>query len=313
MMSADDYSGFTVHQQGTAASTTRDQMARVKNRAAVEVQKLSERLSAFGEKAKRVLTGQNQNGGRGNYANLSESLLSADGAAEDGPAENGANNQQQHSTYVAPETLSAMAGVGDVPSDAETMVQTTMLAREAAELLWETIAFQSGSEGKDDQMAAQTRDLVEKANLLSCQLRGLVRDLLQTGGGGTAEQETMLASALEAKDMLDSCLNEVQGTSADVAASAEGAPAPQQGAPQVQEQQSPNANGSEGKLDTIDALEPPPLIQLDEVAPAPTTQAPTSSTGLTAAGSPGGGSDPFAASPTIYDANFDALPPSKKN
>ena len=46
--------------------------------------------------------------------------------------------------------LGSTAGglVGEIPSQEELMVQTTHLAREAAELLWETIAFQAGCDEK---------------------------------------------------------------------------------------------------------------------------------------------------------------------
>ena len=56
-------------------------------------------------------------------------------------------------------------------------------------------------------MVAQLEDLAQKAGLLNSQLRGLVRNQLEGVGSGS---ESVLASALEAKDMLDSCLSQYE-------------------------------------------------------------------------------------------------------
>ncbi len=123
-------------------------------------------------------------------------------------------------------------------------------------------------------------DLAEKADLLASQLRGLIRDHLQQPGGA----ESILAEALEAKDMLDSCLSEYNNAS-----SSDG---------------NGNSNDKGGatleKVDTQDILEAPPLIQLDDQAPAQATAA------MAGAGASGGALPP-SNPPTDPFASFDAL------
>lgn len=281
---ADDWNMTTdaVDRRETGAS-------KFKQRAAQEIKNLSDRLSAFGEKAKRALTGQGRgdHSHAGAYNNLNESLLSQE-VSEEG----GEGGQTVAAMANAGPELAAGAGginpgstagglVGEIPSQEELMVQTTHLAREAAELLWETIAFQAGCDEKDPQMVAQLEDLAQKAGLLNSQLRGLVRNQLEGVGSGS---ESVLASALEAKDMLDSCLSQYEhpsGGGGDHGGAAEATPAA-------------NANQAPQHLEAVDALEPPPLIQLDDDAPAPSGQTPTVTTPLSAAHNP-----------------FDALPPSQ--
>jgi len=284
---ADDYHMSTQPYQ-------RDSTAeRLKTKAAEVGQKLSERLSAFGEKAKRVLTGQarGDTSHAGAYANLNESLLSQDGGdASQSAGLHAATNGLPPSSHAGIATASsgseAVPGLADIPSEAEMMVQTTLLAQEAAELLWETIAFQAGSENKDPQMVAQMTDLTEKAEMLNSQLRGLIRNHLQGTTDGTSEQ--MLASALEAKDMLDSCLTEYKKTCGSGSVPSEHQNQQQVAADPPQQQH----------LDTIDAVEPAPLIDLDDLLPAPSTQAPTATTHLTAPGAdPFAGSSPGAGAP----------------
>ena len=148
---ADDWNMTTdaVDRRETGAS-------KFKQRAAQEIKNLSDRLSAFGEKAKRALTGQGRgdHSHAGAYNNLNESLLSQE-ASEEG----GEGGQTVAAMANAGPELAAGAGginpgstagglVGEIPSQEELMVQTTHLAREAAELLWETIAFQAGCDEK---------------------------------------------------------------------------------------------------------------------------------------------------------------------
>ncbi|WZN67140.1 hypothetical protein HKI87_18g87120 [Chloropicon roscoffensis] len=281
---ADDWNMTTdaVDRRETGAS-------KFKQRAAQEIKNLSDRLSAFGEKAKRALTGQGRgdHSHAGAYNNLNESLLSQEMSEEGGEG-----GQTVAAMANAGPELAAGAGginpgstagglVGEIPSQEELMVQTTHLAREAAELLWETIAFQAGCDEKDPQMVAQLEDLAQKAGLLNSQLRGLVRNQLEGVGSGS---ESVLASALEAKDMLDSCLSQYEhpsGGGGDHGGAAEATPAA-------------NANQAPQHLEAVDALEPPPLIQLGDDAPAPSGQTPTVTTPLSAAHNP-----------------FDALPPSQ--
>lgn len=119
MMAADDYhmrsSELEFRERESAAT-------RIRTRAAQEMSKLSERLSAFGEKAKRVLTGQ----GRGDmshagaYNNLNESLLSEEG---DGSAigQDSSLSQSYHrsANYVAPvpRTSGVVPGMAEIPSE----------------------------------------------------------------------------------------------------------------------------------------------------------------------------------------------------
>jgi len=295
MMSA--YSSAPSSQQKDSAGQ------RIRQKAAQEFHLLTERLSAFGEKAKRVLKGENRH--QGQYTNLNESLLSEEDMSTE--------QQQRNGDYYAGQQSATTAFTGgarvarstdhqsvelDIPSDAEMMVQTTTLAKEAAELLWETIAFHAGCDDKDPQIAVQMTDLVEKAEMLNSQLRGLIRNHLAQGGGGTATDEqvseTMLATALEVKDMLDSCLGEYSKAIGD-----EGRPAVAQSNLQAVETDDPNTLG------TLDAVQvDAPLIDLGDALPPPQStshqqQLPQSTSSMPV--------DPFASS----DAAVFQAPPSQ--
>lgn len=153
-------------------------------------------------------------------------------------------------------------------------------------------------------MAAQMEDLVQKAEMLNSQLRGSIRNQIEGIGGDQAASESALADALEAKDMLDSCLGEYKKAS-------EGGSQPHSGAPQPND----GATRTEGgdHLDSIEALEPPPLIQLEDEIPPPSTQAPTTSPLLSAPSPP---ADPFVGSPHSsipYDTSMDTLPYKPSN
>ena len=149
---ADDWNMTT----DTAVDRRETGASKFKQRAAQEIKNLSDRLSAFGEKAKRALTGQGRgdHSHAGAYNHLNESLLSQE-VSEEG----GERGQTVAAMANAGPELAAGAGginpgstaaglVGEIPSQEELMVQTTHLAREAAELLWETIAFQAGCDEK---------------------------------------------------------------------------------------------------------------------------------------------------------------------
>jgi len=246
-----------------------------------EFNQLTERLSAFGEKAKRVLHIGNKDHA-GEYSNLNESLLDEEENGHHGPqgdyftssgsahayqVNNHSGNHERNrrnSERNRREQNDFSSGNVHLPSEAEMMIETTSLAKEAAELLWETIAFQAGcaDSEKDPQMVEQMADLADKATSLTSQLRGLIRNHLQGGGGeeeGQQGSESLLASALEVKDMLDSCLSEYKET---------------QKTQQQQQQQlsSPHSNGGLKKDQTSDvgldavpeAEDPAPLIQLDD-------------------------------------------------
>jgi len=94
---------------------------------------------------------------------------------------------------------------------------------------------------------------------LASQLRGLIRNHLQQPGGA----ESILADALEAKDMLDSCLSEYNGPSNNDGNTNGG----------NTNGGNNNNNGMLEKVDTQDILEAPPLIQLDDQAPPANAQA----------------------------------------
>jgi hypothetical protein len=263
-----------------------------------EFNHLTERLSAFGEKAKRVLTRNKDHAGQ--YANLNESLLDEEenDHTEQGDYFTGTGGGSSY--RVNSSTTNSNNGRGrertsdamnnnlhlNIPSEAEMMVQTTSLAKEAAELLWETIAFQSGcaESEKDPQMVEQMADLADKATSLTSQLRGLIRNHLSGASEGISE--SMLADALEVKDMLDACLGEYKET--------------QQQPQQVEEESgkksaitpaaaggglkksnnvanaNANVNGNSG-LDAVQGIQDAPLIQLDydeDVLPPPARTTP---------------------------------------
>jgi len=110
-----------------------------------------------------------------------------------------------------------------------------------------------------NSLQGQLKDLAEKADLLASQLRGLIRNHLQQPGGA----ESILADALEAKDMLDSCLSEYNGPSNNDGNTNGG----------NTNGGNSNNNGMLEKVDTQDILEAPPLIQLDDQAPPANAQA----------------------------------------
>ena len=115
---ADDYHMSTQPYQ-------RDSTAeRLKTKAAEVGQKLSERLSAFGEKAKRVLTGQarGDTSHAGAYANLNESLLSQDGGdASQSAGLHAATNGLPPSSHAGIATASsgseAVPGLAEIPTE----------------------------------------------------------------------------------------------------------------------------------------------------------------------------------------------------
>lgn len=262
-----------------------------------EFHHLTERLSAFGEKAKRVLTRNKDHAGQ--YANLNESLLDEEendhpeqgdyftGTGGDSSAARAyrVNSSSNDSNGRRRERASEHAINNNlhlnIPSPAEMMVQTTSLAKEAAELLWETIAFQSGcaESEKDPQMVEQMADLADKADSLTSQLRGLIRNHLSGASEGISE--SMLADALEVKDMLDACLGEYKeaqqpqpqpqeeptGKKSAITITPQAAAAGSKNSNNVV----PNANGNTG-LDAIQGIQDAPLIQLDydeDVLPPP--------------------------------------------
>lgn len=80
-----------------------------------------------------------------------------------------------------------------LPSQADELQELVMLARDAAEILWEMVAMGEGG--------AAMADIKNKGEQLQAQLRGAISDY--QGG-----DETVFAKAFEAFDMLSRCLDE---------------------------------------------------------------------------------------------------------
>jgi len=253
---------------------------------------LKDRLSAFGERAKAALTGKPSG-----YNALNESLLNQSSGREDDFRPNAGLDDyhaaaaqvpsQQHGDYQPPGATQGNAAGVHIPSQAEMMMEVTYLAKEAAELLWETVAMQAGDPSPSPEMTVTTADLADKAQMLNSQLRGLIRN-------DEGKSEVLLAEALEANDMLDSCLSEynagksggANGTQAEASAGASNPAA------------TPQTAGYEAPLiqldDDMDAL-PPPAASAS--AAVPVSSGPTDMGALQANANPFAsttGVDPFA-------------------
>ncbi|PRW59857.1 hypothetical protein C2E21_1451 [Chlorella sorokiniana] len=85
------------------------------------------------------------------------------------------------------------AGLPAPPSQADELQELSVLAKDAAEILWEMVAMGEGG--------AAVEDMKSKAGQLQAQLRGLISDY--QGG-----DEAIFAKAFEAFDMLSRCLEE---------------------------------------------------------------------------------------------------------
>lgn len=91
-----------------------------------------------------------------------------------------------------------------VPTPEEELLLTSQLAKEAAELLWEFLALGS-AEVQEADIDAHLSALLENAKVLQAQMRGHISNY--TGG-----HEAGLAQALEASDMLTTCLQEYESS-----------------------------------------------------------------------------------------------------
>lgn len=80
-----------------------------------------------------------------------------------------------------------------MPSQVDELQELSLLARDAAEILWEMVAMGEGG--------AAVEDMKSKAYQLQAQLRGLIGDY--QGG-----DEGIFAKAFESFDMLSRCLEE---------------------------------------------------------------------------------------------------------
>ena len=91
-----------------------------------------------------------------------------------------------------------------VPTPEEELLLTSQLAKEAAELLWEFLALGS-AEVRDADIDAHLSALLANARVLQAQMRGHISNYV----GG---HEAGLAQALEASDMLTTCLQEYESS-----------------------------------------------------------------------------------------------------
>ncbi|KAL4429621.1 hypothetical protein ABPG77_008670 [Micractinium sp. CCAP 211/92] len=106
-----------------------------------------------------------------------------------------------------------------LPSQADELQELSILARDAAEILWEMVAMGEGG--------AAVEDMKSKGRQLQAQLRGAISDF--QGG-----DEALFARAFEAFDMLSRCLDEQDAPAAAAAAPpAAAAPAATLAAPPV--------------------------------------------------------------------------------
>jgi hypothetical protein len=99
-----------------------------------------------------------------------------------------------------------------VPSQVDELREVSVLSKDAAEILWEMVLL------ADPAIAEDVADMRAKAEQLQSQLRGLIGDY----AGG---DEALLASGIEAFDMLSRCLDEQKGDAAAAAAPARAAAA----------------------------------------------------------------------------------------
>mmetsp|Transcript_2090 Transcript_2090/g.4807 ORF Transcript_2090/g.4807 Transcript_2090/m.4807 type:complete len:269 (-) Transcript_2090:206-1012(-) len=121
--------------EGDDAPQWEQQGRKMREKAEQQLQILKSRLVSFGDRAKAVLTGKPAGG----YTDLNQSLLSQ-GEGEEDPTVDahpsaGAAGRQHHQQQVA-------RVVQHIPSQTELLLELTHLSKEAAELLWETIAMQ---------------------------------------------------------------------------------------------------------------------------------------------------------------------------
>lgn len=100
--------------------------------------------------------------------------------------------------------------VNTVPNQSMELIELTHLAKEAAAILWEMVAL--GEKG------AAMDEMMERAQQLQGQLRGLIGDV-------TDAEESVLADAFQAFDMLSRCLSD-QSEDVPEAAAAAAAAAP---------------------------------------------------------------------------------------
>jgi len=253
--------------------------AKMREKAEQQFQLLKEKLGAFGERAKSVLTGR-PNG----YTNLdlNQSLLDSDNN-QNNEGSDGRPDDFHTGVQPGPAKQSSLKDI-HIPTHPEMMLEVTHLSKEAAQLLWETIAMQAGLDDPSPEMVATTEDLVEKAQMLHSQLRGLIRN-----DDGTVE--VLLAEAFEANDMLSSCLDEYKaskggkykkGHEEGVLANEQGAPASEQGLTLPP------------KNDLMEA----PLIQLDDTMDALPSAAPSGPQGESSQSTNpfGNNNDPFQVS-----------------
>lgn len=153
-----------------------------------------------------------------------------------------ANEGYQPPTGVRPSGGSITAAL---PSQADEMRELSVLAKDAAEILWEMVALGEGGD--------QVSEMKTTATQLQAQLRGIINDY--SGG-----DETLLMGALESFDMLTRCLDDNKDPIAAPAAAAEEAPAA--------------ASADVAPAPAAQQIKPAaPQVPAEPAAPAPTTAA----------------------------------------
>ncbi|GAB4822123.1 hypothetical protein N2152v2_009169 [Parachlorella kessleri] len=173
----------------------------------------SRRLSDFKEKFGRLLGAKAQ--GYDELSTLERPLVGDDFQDSD-------DYQRRHGTaapgsgYQPPQVGGGREQAAHLPSQVDEVREISVLAKDAAEILWEMVAM--GESG------GAVADMQSKAEQLQAQLRGLISDY--QGG-----DESVLAQAFESFDMLSRCLDEVKNPGKAAAAAA--APAAAQHTPSL--------------------------------------------------------------------------------
>lgn len=146
-----------------------------------------------------------------------------------------------------------------LPSQLDELREISVLSKDAAELLWEMLLL--------GEVGEEVADMRSKAAQLQSQLRGLIGDY----AGG---DEAVLASGIEAFDMITRCLEEQKGGGEGAAAAAAPAEAAAEAAAETEEAQAAGEPEAAAKPAAA-PLVPPPGAVAAPVAPLPAAAAAT--------------------------------------
>lgn len=163
---------------------------------------LSQRMAKFNQAFKNILGPKRQ--GYTEAGTLDQPLVSSHGQSDDeyhrqhGVSRPGATppaaGQQQYQNQGVPEGAAyGIVSGPTVPDDRDELQQLTVLARDAAEILFEMAAMQDKS--------PEAHDMLGKSQQIEAQLRGMIGDF--KGG-----DEMLLSQALEAFDTLTNTTTE---------------------------------------------------------------------------------------------------------